>query len=177
MSRIRHEERLAGSSANTLNTKESARSWQIIRQLPKGTLLRAHCHALVDFDFLIKTALGTPGMHLSSPICQLVTPEERREAEVRIRFRSKADFDAPSPWTHDYKLGAFVPLTVAADDFPEGGREGFIAWLGGRCRMNASKLASDLVDDMIYYEPIWRAFLRRLMSNLAGDGVRWLELR
>jgi adenosine deaminase CECR1 len=128
-------------------------------------------------DFLIETALGTPGMHLSSPVSQLTTAEERREAEVRVRFRSKADSDAPSPWTHDYKPGVFVPLAKAADAFPEGGRHGFIAWLGGRCRMDASKLVSELVDGMIYYEPIWRALLRRLMTNLADDGVRWLELR
>ncbi|KAK3903002.1 adenosine deaminase CECR1-A [Staphylotrichum tortipilum] len=177
LSRIRHEERLAGASTNTVNTKETAKSWHIIYRLPKGTLLRAHCHALVDLDFLIETALATPGMHLCSPANQLVTAEERREAKLRIRFRSKANFHASSPWTPDYKPGAFVPLTAAADAFPEGGREGFIAWLGGRCSMDALKLVSELVDGMIYYEPIWRAFLQCLMANLADEGVRWLELR
>ena len=34
-----------------------------------------------------------------------------------------------------------------------------------------------IVNSVVHYEPIWRAFLRRLMSLLAADGVRWAELR
>ncbi len=34
-----------------------------------------------------------------------------------------------------------------------------------------------IVNSIVHYEPVWRAFLRRLMALLAADGVRWAELR
>jgi adenosine deaminase CECR1 len=34
-----------------------------------------------------------------------------------------------------------------------------------------------VINNIIHYEPIWRAFLRRLMTLLAADGVYWAEIR
>jgi adenosine deaminase CECR1 len=34
-----------------------------------------------------------------------------------------------------------------------------------------------VVATIIHYEPMFRAFLRRLMSQLKSDGVNWVELR
>jgi adenosine deaminase CECR1 len=79
-------------------------------------------------------------------------------------------------------------LTKAADSFPEGGKEGFVEFLKGRCRIPrqprtsgdisaAFSRSSEVIGGMLYYEPVWRAFLRRLASNLVQDGIYWAELR
>jgi adenosine deaminase CECR1 len=156
--------------------------------MPKGALLRAHCHSLVDIDHLIDAALGTPGMCISCPNGNLATQNARREGGLRIQFRAKADSDDCSLWTDSYKPGTFIALSRAAVDYPEGGREGFMEWLKGRCgtstqdsnlreRRTSSPVFFEAVSGMVYYEPIWRALLQRLMTALVEDGVYWLELR
>src|SRR3569833_2655949 len=35
----------------------------------------------------------------------------------------------------------------------------------------------DVIGATIHYEPIWRAFLRRLMAQLHADGLAWAEVR
>ncbi|KAK4038274.1 hypothetical protein C8A01DRAFT_48092 [Parachaetomium inaequale] len=185
VSKIRHEET---RSARLTTPKETAKSWQIIRRMPKGALLRAHCHSLVDIDHLIKAALSTPGMCISCPNGHLATQHAGREGRLRIQFRAKPDSDDGSFWNDNYKPGTFIALSKAAADYPEGGRQGFLEWLRGRCGIStqdsnpresrtASPVRSEDVSGMLYYEPIWRAFLQRLMTALVEDGVYWLELR
>ena len=171
MSRIRDEEKGA------TDPKEVTKSWQLIRRLPKGALLRAHCHSLVDLDHLLEAALRTPGMHISCPDGHLATEERRRHGGLRIQYRSKADSEGCSPWAHDYNPETCVPLAEAADKYPEGGREGFIEWIKGRCLAETSESGSGILSGVLYYEPIWRASLRRLITSLVEDGIRWLELR
>jgi adenosine deaminase CECR1 len=156
--------------------------------MPKGALLRADCWSLVDIDHIIETALRTPGVCISCSSSHLATAEARREAGLCIRYRDKVDADDCSLWTDDYKPGTFISLTKAADSYPEGGRGGFAEWLKGRCRTprqnpnlrettTASSGGSDLTARMLFYEPLWRVFLQRLMTNLVEDGISWLELR
>ncbi len=116
-------------------------------------------------------------MHISCPDGHLATEERRRHGGLRIQYRSKADSEGCSPWAHDYNPETCVPLAEAADKYPEGGREGFIEWLKGRCLAETSESGSGILSGVLYYEPIWRAFLRRLITSLVEDGIRWLELR
>lgn len=203
-SRIRSEE--CTTAAATTSPPSSTKSWHIMRRLPKGVLLRAHVRALADTTHLVDVALRTPGMRISSPAGALATAEARSAAAPRIRFfRPAAAHDGPNPdddddddcggggralWTDGYQPGRFVPLAEAADSYPDGGRQGFVEWLVGRCRCRGRGTSSgrqqqqqqqqdadDVVVGMMYYEPIWRAFLRRLMVSLIQDGIYWLELR
>lgn len=154
--------------------------------MPKGALLGAHCHTLADVDHLISVCLSTPGMHISCSNGHLATADARKSADISIRF--KASSDKSSIWTTDYKPGTFTPLTEAADSYPEGGRQSFVNWLKNRCMVTeqdrnlgdiraASSRCATIVGEMIHYEPIWRAYLQRLMNTLVGDGIYWLELR
>jgi adenosine deaminase CECR1 len=156
--------------------------------MPKGALLRAHCHSLVDIPHLIDVALNTPGICISCPDGNLATQHARKEGRLRIQFRAKADSEDGSLWGDGYAPNTYIALSKAADDYPEGGRQGFAEWLKGR-RINSTQdsnlradrgtslACSEVMSGMIYYEPIWRAFLQRLMANLVEDGVYWLELR
>lgn len=170
---------------------ETTRLWKIVRHMPKGALLHAHLDAMVDFDFLLDLLIKTPGMHFSSDRA-LTTAAAREDAELQFRYRAKERTDG-SPWSEDYESGNFIVLTKAADEFPEGGRAGFLAWLKSRCVLGLVDSHEHhhgidaiwhkfvkcfvVISTMITYEPIFRAFLRRLMSLLKADGVNWAELR
>ncbi|KAL2141786.1 hypothetical protein VTI28DRAFT_1923 [Corynascus sepedonium] len=184
VSKIRHEDT---KLPTTIAAKETNRSWQILRRMPKGTLLRAHCYALIDLDHLLTVALDTPGMCIACPDGHLATQDARREEGFCVQFRDKAGSEHCSVWTTEYEPGTFINLSKAANDYPEGGRHGFMEWLKGRCRtliqdchLGRGRLGPIAclggICGMIYYEPIWRAFLQRLMTNLVEDGVCWLEL-
>ncbi|KAF4997066.1 hypothetical protein FGRMN_4113 [Fusarium graminum] len=170
---------------------EKTNLWKIVRRLPKGSLLHAHMDAMVNFDFLFNELLKLPGMHMSSN--QPLNSEDALENAIpNFRYRTKADTDA-SIWDESYKPDTFVPLPKAADDFPNGGRPGFLKWLKARCTLSVTdsheqhhgvdaiwvKFATCFYvsDSIIHYEPMFRIFLRELMRNLKDDGVNWAELR
>lgn len=171
---------------------EKTRLWKIVRRMPKGALLHAHLDAMVDFDFLIRELLRTPGMHMSSDR-SLAASEARVDAEVQFRFRKQESTDGPALWSPDYKPGTFILLTKMADEFPDGGREGFVSWLKSRCTLGLVDSHEHhhgidaiwrkfmkcfvVVATILAYEPIFRAYLYRLMSVLKADGVNWAELR
>ncbi|PON22481.1 adenosine deaminase [Trichoderma gamsii] len=170
---------------------EQTKLWKIVRRMPKGCLLHAHMDAMVDFDFILDQLLKTPGMHMSSDV-SLKTHEARENAIFRFRFRNKELVNG-SIWDEAYEPGSFLLLTKVADEFPEGGRPGFLKWLKSRCTLSLvdsheqhhgidaiwEKFAKCfvVVATMIHYEPMFRAFLRHLMSLLKADGVNWAELR
>lgn len=171
---------------------ESTRLFNIVRRMPKGALLHAHMDAMVDFDFILDELLNTPGMHMSADR-PLTFPEALADAAPSFRYRAKDGVDGPSIWDAGYQPGTFRLLTKTADDFPNGGREGFFAWLKGRCTLgmmdsHEQHHGVDAIWDkfvkcfitvatIIHYEPMFRTFLRRLMRDLKEDGVNWAELR
>jgi adenosine deaminase CECR1 len=148
--------------------------------------------AMVDFDYLFQVVLDTPGMHISSPDTHLATAEAREEADVSIRFKEKPQTKG-SIWHEGYKPGTPILLTKAADSFPHGGRPGFLKWLRSRCTISQTDAVEQhhgvdaiwrkfagcfrVTGAMLHYEPIWRRFLRRMMSLIYADGIRWVELR
>ncbi|KAK0638816.1 hypothetical protein B0T16DRAFT_231923 [Cercophora newfieldiana] len=170
---------------------EGTKLWKIVRRMPKGSLLHAHLDAMVDLEYLIDLTLSTPGMHISSSL-PLTSPEALTDADLSIRFRNAVP-EGPSIWTSSYQAETYVPFVAAADAFPSGGRSGFIAWLKSRCVLSPRDAVEQhlgqteiwrkfarcfmVLGTMIHYEPIWRGFLRRLMSLLVADGVYWVELR
>jgi adenosine deaminase CECR1 len=177
------------------DTMEKTKLWQIVRRMPKGTLLHAHCDAMVEFDYVFDVVLSTPGMHIKCPDGNLGTAARLREGEVVIQFRETAGaVDGGSIWKSEgYEAGSFVLLTEAADAFPDGGRPGFLAWLKSRCTISETDSVEQhhgvaeiwrkfvgcfkVIGSIIHYEPIWRAFLAKLMTLLVEDGVYWTEIR
>ncbi len=151
---------------------------------------------MVDIDYLLATTLATPGMHIAALDGPLATAEALSNGRLLFRFRNstpKSTDEIASIWTPNYEPGTFVSLKHAADTFPEGGLTGFQRWFKSRCVLSRTDAISqhhgqdeiwrkfaacfEVLGSVIHYEPIWRAFLRRLMSLLAADGVSWVELR
>ncbi|PQE19149.1 adenosine deaminase family protein [Rutstroemia sp. NJR-2017a BBW] len=166
--------------------------WQIVRKMPKGALLHAHMDAMVDFDYLFDVLLATEGMCIRSDR-SLDTEGSREAGRVGFRFRKKGDAEGASIWSSKYEPDSFVPVADAADAFPNDGRKGFIAWLKSRCTITDTesiehhhgvdavwrKFAScfTILNTIIFYEPIFRAFMKRMMQQLLEDGVKWIDLR
>ncbi|KAK2593986.1 hypothetical protein QQS21_008296 [Conoideocrella luteorostrata] len=170
---------------------ENTKLWQIVRRMPKGCLLHSHMDAMVDFDFLLDVLIKTPGMHMSSDR-PLNSKDALENAAMSFRYKAKERTEG-SIWEDSYKTESFILLTKAAGAFPDGGRQGFLQWLKNRCTLSMvdsheqhhgidaiwRKFAKCfvVVDTIIHYEPIFRSFLQRLMSQLKSDGVNWVELR
>lgn len=170
---------------------EDTKLWNIVRRMPKGALLHCHYDATVDFEYLFDELFKLPGMHIqtSEP---LTTPQALQDAGIAFRYR-KDQQPKTSLWDSQYDGKTFVRLTEAAESFPDGGVQGFRAWLYSRCTLaiedsNEHRHGVDhiwrkfvkcfmVVNTMLHYEPMHRAYLRRFMSSLAADNVRWAELR
>ncbi|KAK6217368.1 adenosine/AMP deaminase [Colletotrichum tabaci] len=170
---------------------ETTRLWRIVQKMPKGSLLHAHLDAMVDFDFLFDVLLNTPGMHFAADE-PLSNEAAKSNSGVHFRFK-KEENSQSSPWENSYVPGQFRLLTKTADEYPDGGRTGFLKWLKARCTITLTdsmeqhhgidavwrKFVScfTVTSTIIHYEPIFRAFLKRLMASLLADGIYWIELR
>ena len=98
-----------------------------------------------------------------------------------------------SIWNSDYAPNTPVLAAHAAESFPNGGRTGFLAWLKDRCTITNTesiehqhgvdavwrKFSSvfTILNTILFYEPIFKKFMRRMMQQLVADGVKWVDLR
>ncbi|KAL4875032.1 hypothetical protein BJY04DRAFT_202737 [Aspergillus karnatakaensis] len=173
---------------------ESSDLWQIVRHLPKGSLLHGHLPVMVETDFLIDQAFATPGIYLSAP-SPLVSQGDYQDAPVLFHYRfqstSNAEItDEPALWSKDYESSTLVNLKTAAASFPDGGEAGFRAWLKSRWSLQPSltgqggRAISDLfnrylpiINSIFHCEPILRTSLQRIFSQLAVDKIRYVEFR
>ncbi|KAH6652934.1 hypothetical protein BKA67DRAFT_519731 [Truncatella angustata] len=170
---------------------ETTKLWKIIRQMPKGALLHAHLDAMVDFNFLLDLLLKEPGIHIMADR-PLTSSQALADAVIFFRFKKTALTEG-NIWAEDYKPNTLILLTQAADAFPDGGRAGFLQWLYSRCALSRTDAVAQhhgvdeiwrkfyscfrVVNSIIHYEPIFRAFLRRLVALLKADGVNYAEIR
>ncbi|TVY56310.1 Adenosine deaminase AGSA, partial [Lachnellula suecica] len=190
---IQKAELFPGMMFNTAKTHmETTRLWKIVQKMPKGALLHCHLGAMVDLRWVFNAALEENGMCVCAAE-PLTTSEAREKAGMRFQYVKAPSENAASIWTQEYSPNEWVPVTVAADSFPDGGRDGWVSWMQDRCSITqAESLQHHLgVDDVwkklnsaftilpgiVYYEPILRKFLREFFRALLEDGVRWLEFR
>jgi adenosine deaminase CECR1 len=171
---------------------EKTKLWRIVRRMPKGALLHAHLDAMADLDFVFAKALSTSGMHIYSSEA-LFTPSALQKSPVFFQFSRSTPQNTVSIWSPEYQPSTLVPLSAAADDFPNGGRDGFLLWIKDRCSITAResldhnhgpnavwqkfKSTFGILGSIIYYEPIFRAFVREMCRQLLDDGIRWVDVR
>ncbi len=171
---------------------EKTKLWAIVRKMPKGALLHAHMDAMVDVDWLLEKALATEGMHLraSEPLC---SPAALETASITFCFAKAAPRTDQNIWSEQYESETLVPLTAAVEAFPNGGRPAFKAWFKDRCTITPHESVSHhqgpnaiwrkfqstfpILGSILFYEPIFRASIQRVLGELLEDGVRWVEFR
>ena len=171
---------------------ESTRLWRIIEKMPKGALLHAHMDAMVDLDFLFTQAFVTKGIYMTAT-GPLDSKASLQTTPISFTY-SKLHTHAESQlWETSYKPASLIPIAEAATTFPDGGKEGFLAWLASRCTITPTEALNrhhgidavwekftsvfPIIDSLLFYEPIYRACIRRMLSDLHADGIRWVDLR
>ncbi|EGY13494.1 hypothetical protein VD0002_g2941 [Verticillium dahliae] len=169
---------------------ETTDLWRIIRRLPKGGVLNANLSSMVDIDWLLDVLFKTPGMHISAD-APLDSSTALEGATVKFGFRQTETSEA-SVWTSGYVPGTWRGLKKAANEFNDGGEFAFRNWLRTQCVISKGSVEQhashqviwkrlgrcfEITESILSYEPIFRAFLRHLMSTLHAENVNWIELR
>ena len=166
--------------------------WKIVKRMPKGALLHCHLEAMVDLGWLIDQVFSVKGMHVQAD-APLSTVEARDTAPVTFQWLSSQADVVTSIWDDSYPGSRLVPVEQAADSFPNGGRDGFTAWLRSRMTITPEESLKHhhgpnhvwrkftscfgVLGSLLHYEPIWRGFLRRMLKNLVDDGVQYVDMR
>ncbi|CAI9630332.1 adenosine deaminase family protein [Alternaria burnsii] len=170
---------------------EKSKLWQIVKKMPKGALLHCHLEAMVDLDWALEEAFNTEGICVvaDGPITDSQT---RRKTGFSFTYSKDAKTET-SIWDDGYSANTPIPVNRAADSFPDGGRAAFIEWIRSRVTITASEHLSHhegpnevwrkfmscfpILGSLIYYEPIFRKFIRRTCKALVDDGVYYVDLR
>ena len=170
---------------------EKSKLWKIVKKMPKGTLLHCHIEAMVDIDWALEEGFNTEDVAVIAD-GPLVDERTRRKTGFSFVYSKNAQ-EATSLWSTEYVAKTPVPINVAADSFPEGGKKGFVEWVRSRVTITASEHLSHhegpnevwrkfmscfpILGSLIYYEPIYRKFVRKMFKTLLDDGVYWVDLR
>ncbi|KAG7134230.1 Adenosine deaminase 2-A like protein [Verticillium longisporum] len=154
---------------------ETTDLWRIIRRLPKGGVLNANLSNMVDIDWLLDVLFKTPGMHIWAD-APLDSSKALEGATVKFGFRQTETSEA-SVWTSGYVPGTWRGLKKAANEFNDGGESLRSETGSGRNVSYRRRRCFEITESIISYEPIFRAFLRHLMSTLHAENINWIELR
>lgn len=174
---------------------EMSRLWKIVRKMPKGALLHCHLFAMGDMHKLLDFAFDTPGLCIYSDH-SLHTKELRFNHRYPFSFcyaKPESTQSSTSLWTESYKTNDKVPISTAAESFPDAGKEGFIKCFISRATIAEEESISQhlgpnaiwekfiscfgTVRGLVRYEPIFRKFMQHVLSALYEDGVRWVDIR
>ncbi|KAF2470990.1 Metallo-dependent hydrolase [Lindgomyces ingoldianus] len=171
---------------------EKSKLWQIIKRMPKGTLLHCHLEAMVDLDWAIGEAFATEGVCIRSDH-PLSSPAALLKTGFSFTFSKTQARDNVSIWSDHYTSGALISIATAAETFPSGGRKGFIEWIQSRCSITAEEHLAHhegpnevwrkflscfpILGSLIFYEPIYRKFVRKMCKQLLDDGVYYVDMR
>jgi adenosine deaminase CECR1 len=171
---------------------EKSKLWKIVKRMPKGALLHCHLEAMVDLDWALEEAFNSDGVCLRSgePLC---SPKARLKTGISFTYsKTRANSDV-SIWSDQYVSDTPVPINAVADTFPDGGRKGFVEWIRSRCTITAEEHLAHhegpneawrkfmscfpILGSLMYYEPIYRKFVRRMCKQLLDDGVYYVDMR
>jgi len=171
---------------------EKSKLWQIVKKMPKGALLHCHLEAMVDLDWALEEAFAIEGVCVRSD-APLSSDQARLKTSFSFTFSKTKAKSSVSIWSTDYAANIDVPLITAADSYPDGGRIGFIEWVRSRTSITAEEHLKHhegpnevwrkfmscfpILGSLIYYEPIFRKFIRKMCKALVDDGVYYVDMR
>ncbi|KAG8705486.1 hypothetical protein FRC11_009001, partial [Ceratobasidium sp. 423] len=162
--------------------------YQVVKQLPKGGLLRGHMNTMCDVGFIYNLALEYPAMHIRvnsevAPDSPLPVPEFKPLPPDLITEYA----NGPPLTCANYVIGTWVPLLKARKEFSYGGPEAFDKWIVGLLALGIGEASKDhdslakatyrLARGILCYEPVLKRFWRRILLSLVEDGVCYAEIR
>ena len=169
--------------------------WKIIEKMPKGALLHAHLDAMIDVDWLVDQALNEKGLCLQAAE-GLSDKQKRSTLPFQVRYYSDDQLSklktGSSIWTVGYEANAPVPIRDAQRLFPDDDTT-FKKWIVNRCTITPEESLQHhhgldavwrkfqscfpLIGQFMFYEPIFRRGLTRLLGQLAADGITYVDFR
>ena len=174
---------------------ETTELWKIIERMPKGALLHAHLDAMVDVDWLIDQTLNEKGICIqaSEP---LNDKSKRNQSPIKIRYHPEDSISqlkkSNSIWSSTYEPDTPIPVREAQRSYPDHDQT-FKKWLSSRCIISPEESLAHHqglnaiwrkfqscflnIDQMLFCEPIFRKALKRLLSQLAADGITYVDFR
>ena len=135
-------------------------------------------------------------MHIFSNVP--LTAGNLETANIEFRYCPATPQTSDSIYSSTYAPEALIPVSVAADTFPGSSsslspRDGFRTWFKSRTTITPeesmkhheginiiwAKFQSvfSVIGGIIYYEPIFRKFLREILHNVYEDGCLWADIR
>lgn len=171
---------------------EKSKLWNIVKRMPKGALLHSHLEAMVDLDWLLDAIYEMDGMHIRAT-APLQTANELLKVPFLFQYCKSTTSEAHSIWTESYSPSTPIPVKQAAQSFSGGGKEEFLKWLKTRLTITAEDSLKHhdgvneiwrkfttifpIIGSMLFHEPIFRPFIRKMFEQLLQDGVQYVELR
>ncbi|KAK7510351.1 adenosine deaminase family protein [Phyllosticta citriasiana] len=171
---------------------EKSKLWQIVHRMPKGALLHCHLEAMVELDWMLDEAFRLDGIHIWAEKA-LTTPADLVCTKFFFTYTKTAPSANQSMWSSSYTPETRIPLHAAANAFPNGGVQGFREWVKSRTMITSEEFLRHhygvndiwrkfsscfpILASLVFYEPFFRAFIRRMFTNLRADGVRWVDIR
>jgi adenosine deaminase CECR1 len=179
---------------------ESTDLWKCVERMPKGALLHAHLDAMVDVPWLVEQALGERGLCLVGMQDGGLGTREKREGNVPVvRYYKEEEIvklgrkgEEGNLWSERYVQGTPVPIREAQRMFPDD-ETTFKKWVVSRCTVTAEESLLHhhgldavwkkfqscfaMIGQFLFYEPIFRKAMQRLLGQLAADGITYVDFR
>ncbi|KAK5938249.1 hypothetical protein PMZ80_009219 [Knufia obscura] len=181
---------------------ESTELWRILERMPKGCLLHAHMDAMFNIEWLIDQNLQEKGIHIIAPGPLTVQkrsamPGRTVPPSFQIRYFSEADMakvnnKGMSIWKSTYVANTPIPIREAQRTFPDDDTT-FKKWLASKCRIEPEESLQHhhgldaiwrrfqstfpVIEQLLFYEPIFRRAMQMMLGDLAKDGIMYVDLR
>ncbi|KAJ5609943.1 hypothetical protein N7510_006662 [Penicillium lagena] len=181
---------------SALSAIETSDLMRIARRAPKGALLHCHFDAMLPPETMIPVAQEMHNMHIRCTV-PLATPCSFVEALPEMRLLTQTEAAAMSHvniFHEDYSLETWMPYRNFRQQFPTG-EQAADKWLVSKillqkhdayspertnletsiwkCMNNSMRINRGL----LRYERAWREYIRRIIWNLAEDGICYAEIR
>ncbi|RVD86417.1 uncharacterized protein DFL_004692 [Arthrobotrys flagrans] len=163
--------------------------WKVVKRMPKGALLHSHFDAMCDMRWMCEAAIETPNVLVGVPK-PLLTPEDYATAGPPT-FRIGEPGSDSTPFTSpSYEPNTLVPL---AFQITPSNREDFIDYFIRHTTISIPESLSQhhglhniwrrfqavfgIILGISQHTPFFRKMVTRVMSQLAADGVRYVDIR
>ena len=148
-----------------------------------------------EVDWLLDRALETEGIHIYSDMP--LTQENLVTAMFEFEYLPVTQTTSESIYSSSYTPSTMIPLTAAVDSFPcpssTTPRDAFRAWFKSRTTITPEESMKHheginliwakfqsvfrVVHGIVYYEVIFRRFIREVLENVHADGCTWADIR
>ncbi|EGX54335.1 hypothetical protein AOL_s00004g368 [Orbilia oligospora ATCC 24927] len=185
-----HEEVYPGMAFTLAKERmEKTLLWKVVKRMPKGALLHSHFDAMCDMRWMCEAAIETPNVLVSVPK-PLLTPEDYATAGAPTFRIGEPDSNSIPFTSSSYEPNTLVPL---ASQITPSNREDFINYFIRHTTISIPESLSQhhglhniwrrfqavfgVILGISQHTPFFRKMVTRVMSQLAADGVRYVDIR